>query len=89
MDSANQGNCWVNDEIIRRVHEKEKKINKKDSLPIECRICKYFIDDEEHEPRFFCTFEGEAELIENCEEFKLGKWALVEFLKEMKGDEKE
>ena len=77
MDSANQGNNWVNKALLQIGKDEEK-----DRIPIECRICKYFIDDKEHDPRFFCTFEGESKLIEHCEEFKIGKWALAEFLKE-------
>ena len=80
MDSANQGNNWENERLLNSGKDKEK-----DKVFIECRICEFFIDDKEHYPRFFCTFEGESELIEFCEEFNLGKWALAEFLKEKFG----
>ena len=76
MDSANQGNCWVNDEIIRRAH-------KIDKIPIQCQICKSFMTKSKDE--HFCFIAPEDGFSVGCEEFKLGKWALVDFLEEKFG----
>ena len=79
MDSANQGNCWLSDEIIRKEKEKAK-------IPIQCRICEYFMDDIHHSTQYFCVWDDvERELEKSCGEFKFGKWALVDFLEEKFG----
>lgn len=57
-------------------------------ISIQCRICEHFLQDEvfvkEFNTKFVCDFDDDidADLMGvSCEEFKVGKWHLVEFLK--------
>ena len=66
-----------------------QKMNKEyEKIPIACQICKYFLEDdyfiEEFKTKFVCNFDDEISpklLGKGCEEFEIGKWHLVEFLK--------
>jgi len=57
-------------------------------IPISCQICEFFLKDddfiEEFKTKFVCSFDDEINpklLGFGCEEFKIGKWVLVDFLK--------
>jgi len=56
-------------------------------IPIQCRICKHFLQDkdfiEEYKTSFVCTYDNDInpKLLEFCEEFNIGKWNLIDFLK--------
>lgn len=57
-------------------------------IPMPCRICKYILEDEdfieEFNTKYVCSFDEDINpklLGFGCEEFKIGKWALAEFLK--------
>jgi len=79
MDSANQGQSWG--PLLPA-----KKIIK---IPIQCKICENYMDDPDRDPRFFCGlgekigYDDFKDFNENCEEFEIGKYALVEYLKQL------
>lgn len=58
--------------------------------PFACRLCKYLLNDDyfkkEYKTSYVCEFDGviEPKLIGfGCEEMKLGKWQIVEYLKKL------
>lgn len=57
-----------------------------EKIPIACQICDFFLEDDEFvkefKTRFVCSFDNEIEptFSDSCEEFKIGKWNLVDFL---------
>ncbi len=67
--------------------EKKRETNK---LPLNCELCKYHLEDddfiEEHGTKHVCGFDDDINpgLIGfGCDEFKLSKWALVEYLQKL------
>ena len=66
-----------------------------EEIPINCQICECFLEDDnfikEHGSKFVCGSNDEINPIfigDNCEceDFKIGKWHLVEFLKRLSGE---
>jgi len=86
------------EELVKKNRELLDKLNKKDKeygkIPIACQICKSFLEDDEFIKKFktksICCFDDEInpKFSEYCEEFKIGKWNLVEFLKRLSGEKK-
>ena len=61
-------------------------------IPVNCQICEHFLEDdyfiEEFGTKFVCTSNDEIDPVflgYDCEDFKIEKWLLVEFLKRMLG----
>lgn len=80
MDSVGLGNQWES-KILKELTQ-EKRYEK---YKLPCKICKYYIYDEESQPYAnTCTFDGTAlpimPLPRVCEEFRLEGWALIDFL---------
>ena len=87
------------EELIKKNRELLNKLNKKDKeyekIPVACQICEFFLEDDdefikEFKTKFVCCFDDEInpKFSEYCEEFKIGKWNLVEFLKRLSGEKK-
>ncbi len=74
---------------------KGKEANKEyEKIPITCQICEFFLEDDDFikkfKTKFVCSFDGEInpKFSEFCDEFEIGKWDLVEFLKRLSGEKK-
>jgi len=57
--------------------------------PLCCRICKFILNDddfiEEYKSPYVCSYDDEINpkfIGEGCEELIIGKWSLVEYLKQ-------
>lgn len=67
-----------------------------EKIPINCQICEHFLEDdyfiEEFNTKFVCDANDEINPVflgEECEEFKIGKWYLVDFLKRLSSEKSE
>lgn len=77
--------------------EEVNKMNKEyEKIPINCQICKHFLEDdyfiEEFGTKFVCTFNEEINPVfsgYDCGDFKIGKWELVGFLERLSGEKSE
>ena len=56
--------------------------------PLNCRLCKHILDDDdfikEYKTPYVCGYNDEINpnfIGESCDSFKLGKWALIDYLK--------
>lgn len=57
-------------------------------IPLKCRICKYHLEDEDFIEEFgtkdMCGYDDELNpLSDGCDEWKIGKWALLDYLTEL------
>jgi len=75
-----------------KLEEEKKKFWEKykdfyDKIPLNCKICKQFLEDDyflkKNKVPYSCGLDEKADFNEYCDEFKLGKWCLVEILKDL------
>ena len=77
---------------MREVREVNKEYEK---IPIQCQICDFFLEDDEfikkYKTKFVCTYDNGIDPVfsNSCEEFVIGKWHLVEFLKRLSSEKSE